>query len=253
MGERRDDDAFAGLWPPEPAPGSSPRFELGTPGAVPELARRYLSHAIAPGTPHATAVRLRMHGEIKLGTWRSFTAEEVLHRDRGFVWRARTRLAGLPVRGSDRWVDGVGAMNWRVLGLIPVMVASGPDISRSALGRCRLESVWLPSTLAGPGVVWRAKEERRVEARLAVGGEPGSIVLGCSAGGGVESIVGPRWGNPDGGPHRLVDFGGVVEAERSFGGHTIPSKLRLGWYFGTDRFAAEGEFFRVTVDEATYR
>lgn len=194
-----------------------------------------------------------MHGEIKLGRWRSFTAEEVLRWDRGFIWRARTKLAGLPVSGSDHWLDGVGAMRWKLLGLVPVMVASGPDISRSALGRCQLESVWLPSALAGPDVSWHADDERRIEAHMSFGGESGSIRLSCDAAGAIEEIVGPRWGSPDGAPHRLVDFGGLVEAERRFAGYTIPSRLRLGWYFGTDRFASEGEFFRVTVDDASYR
>jgi hypothetical protein len=34
--------------------------------ALPEPARRYLEHAIASGIPLASAVWLRMHGEIKL-------------------------------------------------------------------------------------------------------------------------------------------------------------------------------------------
>jgi hypothetical protein len=50
-----------------------------------------------------------------------------------------------------------------------------------------------------------------------------------------------------------VSFGGLVEEEASFAGYTIPSRLRVGWYFGTDRFEPDGEFFRVTVDEARYR
>lgn len=251
MDASASDEQFADLWPGEPTNG--PRFTAESVAGVPEAARRYLGHAIAPGTPRATAVRLRMHGEIKLGSWRRFTAEEVLRWDRGFVWSARTKLAGLPVSGSDRWIDGVGAMRWKLLGLVPVMVASGPDIARSALGRCQLECVWLPSALAGPGVVWQAEDPERVEARLVFAGEPGTVRLACDAAGGVRSVVGPRWGNPGGGRHRLVDFGGVVEAERCFEGYTIPSRLRLGWYFGTDRFASEGEFFRVTVDAATYR
>jgi hypothetical protein len=63
----------------------------------------------------------------------------------------------------------------------------------------------------------------------------------------------PRWGNPEGGEFHSEDFGGIVEEERTFGGFTIPSKLRIGWYFGSDRFETEGEFFRCTVDEAEHR
>ena len=44
-----------------------------------------------------------------------------------------------------------------------------------------------------------------------------------------------------------------VEDECTFGEFTIPSKLRIGWYFGTDRFEPEGEFFRCMIDEVIYR
>ncbi len=50
-----------------------------------------------------------------------------------------------------------------------------------------------------------------------------------------------------------MDFGGVAEEERRFGGYTIPTRLRVGWYVGTDRFEPAGEFFRVTIDDAAYR
>ena len=41
--------------------------------------------------------------------------------------------------------------------------------------------------------------------------------------------------------------------EGSFAGYTIPTRMRVGWHFGTDRFEPEGEFFRVTIDDAAYR
>ncbi|GBE74174.1 MAG: hypothetical protein ACK4YL_09535 [Microcystis sp.] len=50
-----------------------------------------------------------------------------------------------------------------------------------------------------------------------------------------------------------VDFGGIIEEEGTFCGYTIPTRLRIGWYFGTERFESEGEFFRVTIDDAIYR
>ena len=58
--------------------------------------------------------------------------------------------------GFDRLVDGEGAMRWKFLGIVPVMTASGPDISRSAAGRVEAESVWLPSVLCGEDVAWTA-------------------------------------------------------------------------------------------------
>jgi len=50
-----------------------------------------------------------------------------------------------------------------------------------------------------------------------------------------------------------VNFGGILEAEGTFEGCTIPTRIRAGWYFGTDRFETDGEFFRATIDQAAFR
>jgi hypothetical protein len=63
----------------------------------------------------------------------------------------------------------------------------------------------------------------------------------------------PRWGNPEGKAFRYEDFGGIVEEEDTFHGYTIPTLLRVGWYVNTPRFETDGEFFRVRIDEVTYR
>jgi uncharacterized protein DUF6544 len=86
-----------GLW--ESAPASGRTLEPGRLAGLPEAARRYLEHAIAPGAPLASAVRLRMHGEIRLGRWFPFTGEQVIRRDWGMIWRATVRMWGVPVRG----------------------------------------------------------------------------------------------------------------------------------------------------------
>jgi hypothetical protein len=220
---------------------------------LPETARRYLTHAIAPGTPRASAVRLRMHGDIKLGGWHPFVAEEVIRWDRGFIWKARVSMKGLPVLGSDRWIDGEGSMRWKLLGLIPVMTGSGPDISRSALGRVQAEAVWMPSVLLGPGVRWHSPDATHTEATLTLRGQEARVTLGTDEAGRLKTVSLQRWGNPDKGDARQVPFGGLVEDEATFEGYTLPSKLRLGWYFGTERFESEGEFFRVTLDHVTFR
>jgi hypothetical protein len=228
-------------------------FGPGRFASLPEASRRYLEHAIAPGTPLASAVRLRMHGEIKLRRWLPFTAEQVIHWGRGMIWKAAVRMKGMTIRGFDRLVDGEGVMRWKRLGIIPVMVASGPDITRSAAGRLMAESAWLPSALCGDDVSWTAVDSLHPHARLTVQGEPGELGLTINAEGSVKNLSLCRWGNPGGKEFSYVDFGGVVEDEGTFAGYTIPTRLRVGWHFGTDRFEREGEFFRAVVDGAAYR
>jgi hypothetical protein len=64
---------------------------------LPETARRYLAHAIAPGTKLASAVRLQMHGEIKLKNWIPFQAEQVICWEHGLIWSATAWMNGLAI------------------------------------------------------------------------------------------------------------------------------------------------------------
>lgn len=227
-------------------PSSNPQsFACGPISRCPEGVQKFLRHAIAPGTPLARAVRLRMHGEIKLKGWCPFTAEQVIHWDAGMIWRAEVRMCGLAIRGADSFLDGQGEMRWKLLGLFPVMQASGSDISRSAAGRVNIESVWLPSVLCGTDVIWTEPQPRLLHAHFTSHGETAEIDYQTGPDGALRSVRMPRWGNPEAAEFHYADFGGTVEGDRTFGGYTIPTSLRVGW--------ADSEFFRVTIDDAIYR
>ncbi len=43
-----------------------------------------------------------------------------------------------------------------------------------------------------------------------------------------------------------------MEAEHAFDGATIASRVRAGWWWGTDR-QDEGEFLRATITDAGFR
>jgi hypothetical protein len=221
---------------------------------LPATARLYLQHTIAPGAKLASAVRLRMHGEIKLGQkWHHFKGEEVICSNRGMIWQATTWMQGLPIWGADRLVDGVCAVQWKMLGLFPVMQAAGTDVTRSGIGRMQGESVWLPSVLCHPDIVWTEMDSNHVRADFTTLGEQVELLLTIDDIGRLEQAKFHRWGNPEGGEHHYVDFGVVVEEERSFGDYTIPTCLRAGWFFDSNRFESEGEFFRCKIDNAIYR
>jgi len=228
-------------------------FHADSSSALPEGARRYLEHAIAPGTRLASAVRLQMHGEIKLQRWLPFTAEEVIRWDRGMIWSATVLKSGIPIHGSDRIVDGEGSMQWKLLGIFPVMAASGPDITRSAIGRAQVEAIWLPSILYHPEVIWTETDRSHPHARFTMLGRAAELDLAIEENGRVTMATLLRWGNPEGAAFHEVNFGGVLVEERTFEGYTIPTRIRAGWYLASDRFESDGEFFRATVDQAHFR
>lgn len=234
------------------APKASRTFDPADIAHLPQPAKRYLAHAIAPDTPLATAVRLRMHGAIKMKRWRRFTAEQVIVRDRGMIWRAKVKMAGATIRGFDRFVDGAGAMQWRLCGVLPVVAASGPDVTRSAAGRFAAESVWLPSLLCDADVAWSGAGTGVAHARFCVDAHDEDLTLTLS-GGSLQSVALPRWGNPEGHDFHEIEFGAAIDQEGTFNGYTIPVRLRVGWYFGTARFEREGKFFQATIDDAEFR
>ena len=226
------------------------RFSGGVmPLRNPDLERIWAGVPIARSTAPASAVLLKMRGEIKLGRWYPFTAQEVILEDGTFIWAATVSMFGMPVLGSDRLVNGAGSMSWKMFDLFPVAAAAGPEITRSAIGRSVAEMVaWLPPVLSGPSV-------QRTESGVTIEryGESTPVTMKLDERGGMKAVHFPRWGNPDGAAYGYTEFGVIVDQERTFGAYTIPSKIRAGWFFGTERFEREGEFFRVTVDSAEYK
>ena len=214
---------------------------------LPRPVRRYLRAAISPGTPLATAARLRMHGQIKLGRWVPFRATELLAPQRGFRWSAR--VAGV-ISGSDCYADGEGRMVWRLLGVVPVMRADGPDVARSAAGRAAGEACWVPTALLPRfGTVWSAIDDRHLRAQMTIDGIRCDVDYTLDEQARLTRIVLDRWGDPDRiGRWGWHPFGFDVTAHATYDGITVPTAGRAGWYLGTDRWA-EGEFFRCSVTE----
>lgn len=238
------------LWAHAPAPVAHVD-PTALPG-LPEPARRLLCHSLAPGVAGHRAVQLTMHGEIKLRGWCPFRATQVLRADGQMIWAATVWVGGLPVFGFDRLVDGEGAMRWRLLGLLPIAEAAGPDVTRSTVGRAQIECIWLPTLLAGPDARWSSDAPDRARVEVPLLGQPADLSFTLAPDGRPTSVTSMRWGNPGGGAFAAHPFGAWLDAERTFEGLTIPTEVRVGWYFGTPRFETEGEFFRGTVDDVRF-
>ena len=232
-------------------PTEPPRFTDALVADLPEPARRYLRHAIAPGTPLAPAVRLALEGTMTPtpgGAPVELTADEVLAPQRGFVWTARARMAGLPVRVRDRYAADDGGVRVHLLGLLPLpSSAEQDDVARSSRGRLVGEAVWCPTALLGPGVAWEAVDAERARFSLTVDGEAVAVTLRIGADGALREVTLDRWGDVGVDHFQPIPYGFAVAVEGTFGGVTIPTRIRGGWWYGTDRFdAAAAASFVVT-------
>lgn len=229
---------------------------------LPEPVRRYLLHAIKPGTPLAASVELTMRGTIKLGqAWHPFRARQILTPGCGFVWRASAAMNGSPifVRGADYYTRGEGRVRFALLGLLPVVHATGPDVSRSAAGRFLGEAaLWLPASLVSyPADAWQVLDHERLQVTLSLPMDSGParsetlpFTLTIDTQGGVREAVFPRWHDTS---QNYIPFGIGVETERTFGGYTIPAQIHAGWWYGYERYQSEGMFFRATLTSALFR
>ncbi len=95
-----------------------------------------------------------MEGHIRLGRWLPFRAVQLHAPPDGYVWAARARLGPLRISGFDRFADDTGEMRWRLLGHVPVVNATGPDLDRSAAGRVALDAMLVPTAFLNPLVNW---------------------------------------------------------------------------------------------------
>lgn len=220
--------------------------------ALPEPAKRWLSRAVAPEAPAGGVAQVTQQGQIRLGAWRSFTATCLLAPD-GFVWAATTKIAGLPVRGFDRYTDDCGEMRWRLFGRLPLIHAEGEDVTRSAAGRLAGELVFDPVALLAPGVRWEPLDAGRAVAHVPAGARTIPVTVTVVPDGRLARVELPRWGDPDGAPPRehlfTAEFG---DAELTADGITVPAEGRAGWWRCPDRCADE-EFFRFQVVAAEFR
>ena len=218
---------------------------------LPEPARRYLEHAIAPGTPDATTARLQMRGSIKLGKrWLQFRAHETLTPHEGFVWKARVGADLLRVRLTRRRrrkapLEVSRGGESRARGRARYLAQrSRPCGGRSHLGSDRARS---PASVSSG----RQPTTRTPPLEFAVGDVDVQLHLTLDTNGQVVSARFDRWGDPRvEGTFADHPFGMEVTDYATFSGVTIPSAGRVGWDFGTDGWE-KGEFFRYRITELT--
>lgn len=214
------------------------------------MAQRYLLHAIQPGAPLARWVELKMSGTIKAkadAPWMPLQAIQILTPGRGFVWKAKAKAGPIFLRVTDHYADRNGRMRITLLGLLPIVNASNPDIAKSAAGRLLAESCWLPTTfLPQHGAVWKEMDSLHAEVTLTVDDLTTTLTLTMDEEGRPKEVILPRWEDS---LRAFVPFGVVIEEEQKFDGYTIPSRLRGGWWYGTEQY---NEFVRFTIEQAMF-
>ncbi len=242
-------------------PGLPAHFDPALTDGLPEPARRFFAHVIAPGAALRTVAEFEMQGELALGTrqrpgWRALAARQVLAMPRGFVWQLHT-LGGWPrLDGGDGLLDGRSCSCFWLQGLLPVARAGGRvagggaggmDHLRSAFGRGVAEAVfWTPpALLPQAGARWEPVDADTARVTLAVGGLEQAVDLHVAPDGRPLWVRFERWSNAN--PARrwqLQPFGGTLADLREVDGIRVPFRVEAGNFFGTPGYFA---FYRMRL------
>lgn len=224
---------------------------------VANLARpvqRYFLHAIKLGTVLASYVELEMKGSFRLkpdADWLLMQASQIVSTSNGFVCFPNIGKSLMQFSGPDYYTQNHGRVKFSLWGLIPLVDVRSEDVERSSIGRLCIEYVWLPSALLPQnGVAWRAISNNTIQAKFEIDKEPITLNLTIGNDGKLLGLSLPRWGDDTEDKNwQYIPFGKEIQAEQTFGGYTIPSKMNAGYWFGTDRYWA---FFQATIKRVEF-
>jgi hypothetical protein len=149
-------------------------LDPGDLGELPEPVRRYLHATHAVGLPGIHHVEARWRGRIRATAndpWMPFTAEQLLfpgEPSRFFLMHARRGV--LPVEVLHVYRGGSASMRVRILSLLPIVDASGPELDRAETVTMLNDLALLaPAALIDPAIRWERIEETTARARYTVG------------------------------------------------------------------------------------
>ncbi|MEW6323310.1 MAG: DUF6544 family protein [Acidobacteriota bacterium] len=212
---------------------------------LPPPVQRYVRLTGAVGQPRVHHVWVSWRGRIRGAAdepWMDFTAEQHNFLDepaRFFVMDA-TR-GGLPVDVLHAYHHGAASMRVRLLSLVPLVSADGPDMTRAETVTLLNDLALLaPAGLINQAIQWEPLDDRSARARYTVGAHTVSAVL---------------WFNDAG---ELVNFTSDDRMAQSAGGAAwtaMPWSTPVGEYrqFGPWRLVSRGAgTWRPPEGEYTY-
>lgn len=226
---------------------------------LPAPAQRYLRHAIRPGAVLASQVRLVLQAGVKIrktdaeAPYRTYQFEEVLTAGRGLWGNGRAEGERVPQSATFWYVDGDAAGRDALLDLYTVRQNSGDNFSRVLKSRFLYELTWLPTALLPQrGARWEPLDGERARVTLSLDGEAMTLELRIGQDGRLLEASADRWGSVGNTPGHFsyISFGMAVDEEKTFGDYTIPTVLRGGWWYRTDRYV---ESTRAIVKEAHFQ
>jgi hypothetical protein len=212
--------------------------------------QRWLRWARVVGTQRPVSVRLKQTGQFRLtegGGWLPFRAEEYYTTDPpGFVWSVTLRLAGLlPISGRDRYFEGRGDIEMRLLSLVPVARSRGRGLDQGALLRYLNEIMWFPAAAVSPYIRWEGVDANAARATLSYRGVTASATFMFDAQDRLINMVARRYNDARA---RVETWSTPLNAYGEFEGVRVPVAGEGVWTYDSGDFP----YIRLRITELQY-
>lgn len=226
---------------------------------LPSPVARYFRWALREGQPMIRSVRIIWIAEFRARRtddgWRPLEATQYfLAQPPGFVWDASIRMAPwMKVRVRDGYIAGQGAMQAKLLSLVPVVdERDKAELNAGALQRYLAEAVWFPTALLpSEGVKWSAIDNSRALATLTDSGTTVSLEFHFNDVGEITSVFTPGRYREVNGKYELTPWKGHFYNYEEREGMRIPVEGAVEWQLPDGNFPYwKGRIVEVRYDFA---
>lgn len=231
---------------------------------LPAPVRGYLRRAGVVGQPRAQHFAIRWVGRIRGAAdapWMDFVAEQVNFVDEpARFFKMDARRGGLPVDVLHVFEGGAASMRVRLLSLLPMVDAGGPEMTRSETVTVLNDMVlFAPTALLSRGLTWEAIDDRRARVHYTAGEHTVSAELvfeytAADTGEKVYELVDfisddRSMASPTGDAFTRARWSTPVDAHRPYGALRLPSRGEARWHPDTGAFNyIEAEVVEVTIN-----
>lgn len=216
---------------------------------LPEPVQRWLRWSGVVGKPIPATVRLRQKSELRVGDfgWLDFTAEEYYSTEPpAFLWTANVGMApGISVIGKDSYIDGRGAVEMRLLGVIPVASDDGPAMDEADLLRYLNEIMWFSAGALSPYIAWEPIDGTSARATIIYGGVTGKATFVFDEQGRPANMFADRFDREYG---AVVQWSTPLTGYSEFEGIRVPTEGE-GVYARQD---GDYAYIRLTITDVDY-
>ncbi|MCB0531479.1 MAG: hypothetical protein H6574_12405 [Lewinellaceae bacterium] len=223
--------------------------------ALPPTVQRWLDHANCLGKPVPPAFQLQQQGAMRTspdGKWMPFEATQTTRIGQpGFIWMVQVEAAPfVQLVGRDKYLDGKGYMLIKLLSLVPIADARGPETDQGALLRYLGELVWCPAAVVSDYIHWEAIDERSAKATMRYQGVEASGTFTFTPEGDPLCFEAMRYYDRKGGA-TLEKWQVDVDQKsfREFEDVRIPTRSTVLWLLESGRF----DWLKLEIQSLTYQ